>query len=97
MSNDIEVKEVIELIKALNLQQAALISCLEHLSAESGEQIIAQTTTDRRQHPHPQPTETATFKRKNHKDRLDMNHSESIKRVHHRKSTEEHHTRELVL
>lgn len=39
MSKDAEVKEVIELIKALNLQQASLISRLERLSAERREEI----------------------------------------------------------
>ena len=44
MSKDAEVQAVIELIKALNLQQTALISRLERLSAERGE----QTTTVQR-------------------------------------------------
>ena len=38
MSKDAEVQEVIELIKALNLQQTALISRLERLSAEREEE-----------------------------------------------------------
>ena len=43
MSRDAEVQEVIELIKALNIQQTALISRLERLSAEGEERRTTAT------------------------------------------------------
>ena len=105
MSRDAEVQEVIELIKALNFQQTALISRLERLSAEREERRTTAT-------PRAVPTVIGprayqigdevrilnpcilqpSAKRKDHQDQCHKDHSESTEQVHNSESTQKQHS-----